>query len=441
MKKDDINRILRPWVTANLSPKDRERSNISSTYQKIKDILGDGCILMGSYARFTSTTPVKDIDILYRLPVGTQLPYSPSELLQQLQQILESSWQDKNSEPTFTQQSHSLKMEFLNKHFTVDIVPAITLNEENEFGAPLFLVPEIAYLNHFNRQKYYHEFLNSNTSMNWKRSDPLGYISETTKLNQNNPDFRKAIKIIKTWNTHCKKKLWNDKGFKSFHLECFLFNIFNQDMSLSLIESLFKFFREFKYHIDAPSVRDRADLIRYVDEYLHDFNEQERIEFRKQIDVALYYIEQMGMATDEENIKKCILNLCHPSKISCRDSSSENFLFDFDIQTFIDPKIFLNGYCLVHPQYGRKYPIDGKARHTLPKQATLQFFCDCPIGHESYWKVKNSLNSSEVRGEITKGSTKYSPEHTKYTGHHYVECYIVKNRICNMLRHFDVDIA
>ena len=133
MKKDDINRILRPLVTANLSPQDRERSDISSTYQKIKDILGDRCILMGSYARFTSITPVKDIDILYRLPVSTQLPYSPSELLQQLQQILESSWQDKNGVPTFTQQSHSLKMEFLNKHFTVDIVPAITLNEKNEF--------------------------------------------------------------------------------------------------------------------------------------------------------------------------------------------------------------------------------------------------------------------------------------------------------------------
>ena len=108
MKKDDINRILRPWVTTNLSPKECERSDISSTYQKIKDILGDGCILMGSYARFTSTTPVKDIDILYRLPVATQLPYSPSDLLHQLQQTLESSWQDKNNVPTFAQQSHSL---------------------------------------------------------------------------------------------------------------------------------------------------------------------------------------------------------------------------------------------------------------------------------------------------------------------------------------------
>ena len=78
MKKDDINRILRPLVTANLSPQDRERSDISSTYQKIKDILGDRCILMGSYARFTSITPVKDIDILINTtPIGMESNLCP----------------------------------------------------------------------------------------------------------------------------------------------------------------------------------------------------------------------------------------------------------------------------------------------------------------------------------------------------------------------------
>lgn len=441
MKKDDINSILRPWITENLSPKEIERLDISVTYQKIKDILGDGCILMGSYARFTSITPVKDIDILYRLPSETTLPFSPSKLLQQLKQLLESEWTDKSNIPILTLQSHSLKMEFSNKHFTVDIVPAITLNEKNEFGDSLFWIPEIAHLSHLNRQKYYQEISNSNTSIGWKRSDPLGYISETTELNQINLDFRKAIKVIKTWNTHCKKNLWNDKGFKSFHLERFLFNIFYQNPSLSLIESLFNFFQNLKNHLDAPSIKDRADSTKYIDEYLNQFNTQDQENFRKQIDVALYYIEQIGLSTSKGNIKKYIFDLCYPSKTSCRDSNSENFLFDSGIQAFADPSIVLNGYCDVNEKYGRHYQIDGKRRHTLPKQATLKFCCHCPEGYISYWKVKNSLDSPEVRGEITQNHTRYCPEHTEYTGHHFVECYVVKNNICESFRHFDVDIV
>lgn len=441
MKRDDINNILRPWVKTHLSPVEDERSDISTTYQKIKNILGDKCILMGSYARFTSITPVKDIDILYRLPADIQQPYTPYNTLQDLKQQLRSRWEDTTNMPIFTLQTHSLQMEFSNKHFKVDIVPAITLNKKNEFGDPLFLVPEIIYLNQFNRQKLYKAILDSDTSMNWKRSDPLGYISETTKLNQDNSDFRKAVKVIKTWNTHCKKELWNDNGFKSFHLEQFLFNIFRKDTSISLIESLFKFFLNFKNSLNTPSIRDRADSSKHIDDYILEFTEQDREHFRQQIDVALYYIEQIGLSDNEADIKGLLEKLCYPSKKSCRDSNSENFLFDFNIQAFVDPKATVDGYCDVKEKYGRHYPIDGKKRHSLPKQASLRFNCYCPMGYDSYWKVKNSLDSAEIRGEITSDHTKCSPENTKYTGHHYVECYIVKDNICEAYRHFDIDIA
>lgn len=440
MKKNDIDCILRPLVKEQLSPNASERADISEIYQKIKDILGEECILMGSYARFTSIKPVKDIDILYRLPLDTPLLYSPSILLQHIKELLESEWKDKSGKIFFTLQSHSLKVEFSNKHFTVDIVPAITLEQRNEFGDPLFFVPEIAYFSHSNRKNYYRQILDSNIPMSWKCSDPLGYISRTTLLNQSNSDFRKSIKIIKTWNTYCKKNLWNDKGFKSFHLECFLFNIFRKNPSLSLIESLFEFFTTFKTQINIPSVIDRADSNQYIDEYLNKFSEQDKERFREQIDVALLCIEQIGLANDEENVRSFFFNLCYPSKTNCRDSSSEKFLFDFNIQSFVDPKIRLNGCCDVQDLNGRKYSIDGKIRHTLLKSASLKFYCVCPEGYKSYWKVKNSLTSPVIRGEITRNQTKHYPEHTKYTGHHFVRCYIVKNNICEAFRHFNIDI-
>jgi hypothetical protein len=46
------------------------------------------------------------------------------------------------------------------------------------------------------------------------------------------------------------------------------------------------------------------------------------------------------------------------------------------------------------------------------------------------WKVKNDDNSDEPRGEITDDQTKNDPEHSKYRGSHYVECYAIKDGVC-----------
>lgn len=46
------------------------------------------------------------------------------------------------------------------------------------------------------------------------------------------------------------------------------------------------------------------------------------------------------------------------------------------------------------------------------------------------WKVKNDDNSPQPRGEITDHQTKNDPEETKYNGHHFVECYAIRDGVC-----------
>ena len=68
-----------------------------------------------------------------------------------------------------------------------------------------------------------------------------------------------------------------------------------------------------------------------------------------------------------------------------------------------------------------------RMRKGIPKQKELYF--KIIDGFEAdldyYWKVQNSkkLSVDKRRGEITKGRTHNNPEHTEYTGEHYVECF------------------
>lgn len=77
-------------------------------------------------------------------------------------------------------------------------------------------------------------------------------------------------------------------------------------------------------------------------------------------------------------------------------------------------------------------------RGRVPKQRDLLFQLsrtDVPEPYNVYWKVRNhgleaKLNG-QLRGEITKDEgQREKRESTKFTGDHYVECYIVKDGIC-----------
>lgn len=65
MRKNELNKLFREHAKISLSPTDVERDLISRIYEAFKSAIGGNSILIGSYARFTATRPLHDIDILY----------------------------------------------------------------------------------------------------------------------------------------------------------------------------------------------------------------------------------------------------------------------------------------------------------------------------------------------------------------------------------------
>ena len=83
------------------------------------------------------------------------------------------------------------------------------------------------------------------------------------------------------------------------------------------------------------------------------------------------------------------------------------------------------------------------------KQRTLLFKLvdtNVPEPFEVYWKVRNrgqeARDRGALRGQITRDDgARQKRESTLYTGHHYVECYIVKNGICVARAYEPVNIS
>lgn len=66
--------------------------------------------------------------------------------------------------------------------------------------------------------------------------------------------------------------------------------------------------------------------------------------------------------------------------------------------------------------------------------------------YEIYWKVKNNggeaMRLNDLRGEIFKSfsANDHHSEYSKFKGNHYVECYIIKNKVCVAIGRIEVPI-
>jgi hypothetical protein len=90
--------------------------------------------------------------------------------------------------------------------------------------------------------------------------------------------------------------------------------------------------------------------------------------------------------------------------------------------------------CKVLPKAGFR-DGDLKKMRTVPPKRKLRFEvakCTVPKPYEVYWKIKNTgaaaTKAGQLRGDIHKETSR--EESTEYRGHHWVECYIVKERVC-----------
>jgi hypothetical protein len=429
MKKETIDNRLREYVRKHLSPAQVERDLVSQLFESFKSALGDTCFLIGSFARFTASRPVHDLDILFVAGEFDPTALNPKATLDRLGSMIRNGFRNPTKYQTrISSQTHSITISFIEggtEVFAVDVVPAFSSRLKNAYGDDIYWVPEILRSSRRNREARYQEF--TKTKKNelewWIKSDPHGYISAAAVLNDRNSDFRKTTKFVKRWKHNCAAA--DDSfDFKSFHIEQVISGIYNQNLSLTIFDVVFKFFCDIPDIIARPQIKDRADQGIFIDEYLNGLTAAQRKQIVAARDCFLKKLEELS---SDGSIAELLAAGFHTRK-----SDTEAYLFDTRIPVLLEQE---NGFRIS----GKVLPRDGGFRGKIldvfglieiDRKIEFRIGDNAPAADLFKWKVKNDDSSPQPRGEITNHRTLNDPEHSKYNGSHYVECYAIKNGIC-----------
>lgn len=417
-------------VARTLSPTTTDRGVVSSIYNAVRTALPGTCFMTGSYARFTASRPLHDLDIFFVAGAFDPQHLDPRATLAALQSSIEANFRNPTALRTqVSAQTHSITIAFLSRdeeRFAVDIVPAFTSGDLNEFEQPTFWVPEIATTSRRNRGARYIQLRESNKTERdwWVRSDPLGYIRLAADMNARNDDFRKVAKFIKKWKYSCGSQ---NREFllKSFHVEQAVLTILGENPAFDIGGAIFRYFCTLPDSIEQPQIRDRADPTKFIDEYVRGLTPVQRETLKQARDFFLIKLEDASKDADVASL----LN----GGFHRRASHSEEYLFDSGIPVLVerDASLRVRGNVLARRGGFQPYVLDKAGLIEIDRQISFRAEFRGPYELDMYkWKVKNDNGSPEPRGDITDHTTKNDPENTKYSGSHFTECYAIKDSIC-----------
>lgn len=438
MTKSEFNTLFREYVRNSLSPTQHERDFISAVYNHLCNALGNNCIQIGSYPRFTAIKPVHDLDVLYIIGDMSQFNETPTQSLTNLEIKLKEYFQKNTSyRLAFKLQTHSVTISFMEngqEYFGVDVVPAY-INGQNEFNLDMYDVPEIVEMGRRKRTGFYDQKHASNASVAWIKSDPRGYIKIASDINNINNDYRKTVKFIKKWKHNASENNENFK-LKSFHLEQIIVDIFKQKPDITIFDAIFDFFYTLPKSIEQPQIPDRANSHIYIDFYLKDLTQNQKEMIIQARDCFLVKLESFN---DTSKVSS-LLEACEYTR-----KPDEKFIFDEGIPTLVDPNLNFKIIGRLRSMNGFReyaYLIGMPKGSRVNKNNNIKFDINTnDTGASLYkWKVRNDNSSPDPRGEITDHTTKRYPESTAYDGQHFVECYAILNNVCIAKHRIDVFI-
>lgn len=425
MKKTDISAAMRAHVHAHLTPTADERDRVAKIYSSVRDVLGTSkCLQVGSFARFTAVRSSHDLDILY--VIGTwNAAVDPSGALGEVHKKLENAYRNPTSyRIAITQQTHSVSISFLNganeEVFSVDVVPACSF-DRNEFGDDTYMVPELIRERHAARKVVYEQLRKSARAMRWIKSDPRGYISVAASINNTNDDFRRSVKLVKGWRAAHKET--NDRfPLKAFHAEQIITDLFKQNPRLEIFDAVFTFFCVLPAKLRKPCIPDRADSTVFIDQYLCDLTVAD---LQLVLDARDHFLIKLESITATVDVGALLT--ARPLR---RRAASEHFLFDNQIPVLTEEPLRISGKALARQGSFREKVLDSLGLIDIDRRIEFRLAGNPPQADVFKWKVKNDDSSPEPRGEITDHRTRNDPEHTKYDGSHFVECYAIRGGAC-----------
>ena len=460
--------LLCRYAADHLSPTLGERAMVKRRYGQLQEYLRGQCLQSGSYARYTSTTPVNDLDVIYVLPaellrglraVRTAVDVAGLDLRDIIASLGRELERCYGSAATIKAQPHSVGVYFgSDQDFSLDVVPAVPVGE-------MFWVPEIARHSVGQRRAMYLAWGDHPPAPEWILSHPKGYIAQAIALDaRTTGKFRKAAKLLKKWRWHCKCAN-SQFRFKSFHLEIALTHWHRERPEMSCVEAVREVVGNLHGLLQQPQFPDLANPAVFVDQYITSLTPPQRQSVVEGFARAQALWADVEAATTEVEATRALQRFlaASPVGLSAQVPTSlgsaclglrrtdtadpgEMFLSDDGIPVRlqyplrIDADVYGNGAGAF-----RLRSVNG----LLPRHRDLTFFiveCAVPPPYQVLWKVKNrgaeARQQAALRGHIYRdeGDSRRS-ETTAYWGKHYVECYILKEGVCVAADHLEVPIG
>ena len=279
MDKQQISKMIEDYIRRHYSPTRRQREYVQMKAAELKEALkGASCLsqkhssfVSGSYARYTATNPIEDLDIVFFLDEEriTDPKQQAQACLEEIKLALDSHYRN---EAGVEVQAHSIKVDFksppaeFSRGFSMDIVPALWQEP------PLILVPEILLKSRRERSSY-----KSDHSIEWIKSAPQAYIELAKEIDEaSGGSFRKTIKTLKAIKGSWKSKHGDGFKLKSFHLEVMCLEYFGGNPKVNTLKALLDLSDQIPEGLDRPQYQDLADPKAYIDAYVKDLSNQEK---------------------------------------------------------------------------------------------------------------------------------------------------------------------
>lgn len=170
---------------------EREQRDASRRQNEIRDLLADNLareddFLSGSYARYTKTKPLKDVDIVYVLHEDERAKYrtgqQPAKILAEVERILAKEYGGKN----VRQQRRSVSVEF-------------PVTGDDERVVSFDVVPAFVKGDHY-------EIPDTSTTKGWTETNPRVHAEKATAANEAfGGEWKGMVRMLKRWNQEMGK--------------------------------------------------------------------------------------------------------------------------------------------------------------------------------------------------------------------------------------------
>lgn len=395
--------------------------------------------LTGSYRRHTMIRPPKDVDFFIVLDSGKyqdeeldQL-ITPTALIQKLKSTLERIFED-DENIEVKEQRHSVTVIY-SETFSIDVIPAFETDNKNAY-----MIPNVEDGNDgiyiISNPKVHFEYINK--------------VNEDTAVNSKKR-FKKATRLIK----FVKRQRFNKKPTKvrSFHFELLVAKILGDAKISSYSKGLNKFFSVVSGYFDDPVIEDPANEENMVDDYLEDMNPETKQLIKDKLD-GIYEITKTAVKLEKDGDEQGAIvewkKVFHAIGGNS-DKVVNTVLGNTDhAKTLQWPfhqkyKVSIDAYTYIRLGSLKKLGGLNSNGRQLQDGILLKYIASTNVSdpYQIKWQVVNTgphaTREKDLRGnffdaKLTNGSLSPNKhinwEHTKYTGKHWIECFVVENDVC-----------